>query len=83
METVSSYEDTNSNQIDQATTKSSRKSLASLGYLLTRDRAKRQVKPTRRYGFANYMTYALVAFQDLVKNELTAFKEAINSKQAS
>ena len=36
---------------------------------LTRDRAKRVIKPNPRYSYADIIAYAFMAYQDLIDNE--------------
>ncbi|KAH9670332.1 hypothetical protein KPL70_016941 [Citrus sinensis] len=50
------------------------------GYQLTRDTAKRQIKQTRRYGYADLISYALAAAHQIDEDEPKAYKEAVQSK---
>jgi len=50
------------------------------GYQLARDRAKRQTRLPRRYGYANLITYALEAAHEIDDEEPKTFNEAIRSK---
>ena len=50
------------------------------GYQLARDRAKRPIKPSRRYGYADLITYALEAAHEIDDEEPKIFNEAIQSK---
>ncbi|KAH9660266.1 hypothetical protein KPL70_024153 [Citrus sinensis] len=45
-------------------------------YQLTRDRHKRQVKPTKRFGYADLIGYALSAANEIDDEEPKSFKEA-------
>ncbi|KAH9649101.1 hypothetical protein KPL70_025857 [Citrus sinensis] len=51
------------------------------GYQLTRDRAKRQIKQTRRYGYADLISYALAAAHQIDEDEPKAYKEAKPDKR--
>ncbi|KAH9802591.1 Integrase catalytic domain-containing protein [Citrus sinensis] len=48
-------------------------------YQLTRDRKKRQIKPTKRFGHADLIALALVAAHDIADEEPKTFKEALES----
>ncbi|KAH9687674.1 hypothetical protein KPL70_014852 [Citrus sinensis] len=48
-------------------------------YQLTRDRKKRQIKPTRKYGYADLIGFALAAAKDIDDEEPKNFKEATQS----
>ncbi|KAH9694912.1 Integrase catalytic domain-containing protein [Citrus sinensis] len=50
------------------------------GYQLTRDRAKRQIKQTRRYGYADLISYALAAAHQIDEDEPKIYKEAVQNK---
>ena len=53
---------------------------SSSGYQLVRDRAKRQLKPTQRYGFTAFtdmLAYAFVVAIAIKKEEPANYKEAI------
>ena len=50
------------------------------GYQLTRDRARRQIKQTRRYGYADLISYALAAAHQIDEDEPKIYKEAVQSK---
>ncbi|KAH9704628.1 CCHC-type domain-containing protein [Citrus sinensis] len=50
------------------------------GYKLARDRAKRQTRPPRRYGYANLITYAVEAAHEINDEEPKTFNKAIRSK---
>ncbi|KAH9647611.1 hypothetical protein KPL70_025255 [Citrus sinensis] len=49
-------------------------------YQLTRDRARRQIKQTRRYGYADLISYALAAAHQIDEDEPKIYKEAVQSK---
>ena len=48
-------------------------------YQLTRDRQKRQVKPTKRFGYADLIGYALATANEIDDEEPKSFKEATQS----
>ena len=48
-------------------------------YQFTRDRQKRQVKPTKRFGYADLIGYALSAANEIDDEEPKSFKEATQS----
>lgn len=50
------------------------------GYQLTRDITKRHIKPPNRYGYADLITYALIAAQAIDDEKPKNFKEATQSK---
>ena len=50
------------------------------GYQLARDRAKRPIRPPKRYGYADLITYALEAAHKIDDEEPKTFNEAIQSK---
>ncbi|KAL5569740.1 hypothetical protein UlMin_026315 [Ulmus minor] len=52
-------------------------------YQLTRDRSKRQVKPTQRFGYSDFAAFALISFQELTEVEPKTYLEAIKGKQAN
>ncbi|KAL5579868.1 hypothetical protein UlMin_012310 [Ulmus minor] len=52
-------------------------------YQLTRDRSKRQVKPTQRFGYSDFAAFALISFQELNEVEPKTYLEAIKGKQAN
>lgn len=56
---------------------------ASPSYLLTSDKVKRQIRPDRKYSYADCIAYALVAYEQLVDNEHRTYTKALKSKQAS
>ncbi|KAH9655442.1 hypothetical protein KPL70_022326 [Citrus sinensis] len=49
-------------------------------YQLTRDRARRQIKQTKRYGYADIISYALAAAHQIDEDEPKIYKEAVQSK---
>ena len=51
-------------------------------YQLTRDREKREIKPPSRFGFADFVEYALVTALDYEESEPLTYKEAIKSNNA-
>lgn len=48
-------------------------------YQLTRDRAKRQIRSTKRHGYVDLIAYALAAAHEIDDNEPKSFKEAVQS----
>lgn len=44
-------------------------------YQLTRDRDKRQIRPTKKYGYADLIVYALATAHEIDDNEPKSFKE--------
>ncbi|KAL5576887.1 hypothetical protein UlMin_018586 [Ulmus minor] len=52
-------------------------------YQLTRDRSKRQVKPTQRFGYSDFVAFALISFQELTEVEPKTYLEAIKGKQTN
>ncbi|KAL5573220.1 hypothetical protein UlMin_022817 [Ulmus minor] len=56
---------------------------SSSDYQLTRDRSKRQVKPTQRFGYSDFAAFALISFQELTKVEPKTYSESIKSKQTN
>ncbi|KAL5567862.1 hypothetical protein UlMin_024437 [Ulmus minor] len=56
---------------------------SSSDYQLTRDRSKRQVKPTQRFGYSDFAAFVLISFQELTEVESKTYSEAIKSKLAN
>ena len=54
---------------------------SSSDYQLTRDRSKRQVKPTQRFGYTDFSAFALFSFQKLTEVEPKTYLEALKSIQ--
>lgn len=71
-----------SNSKSPASFESSLWQLASPGYMSTKDRPKRKIKPNWKYAYANILSYAFVAYHDLADNNLKSYLEAIKSKQS-
>ena len=55
---------------------------ASLDYLLSRDKAKRNIKPLDRFGFVDLITYALLTAMEYEESEPLSYQEAINNNEA-
>ena len=49
-------------------------------YQLTRDREKRVIKPTKRYGHADIICYALSVLEEIQNSEPKIWREAIKSE---
>ena len=52
-------------------------------YQMVRDRAKRVIKPTKRYGHANIICYALNDVEEIQNSESKTVREAIESEDIS
>ncbi|XP_062080833.1 uncharacterized protein LOC133785629 [Humulus lupulus] len=50
-------------------------------YLLARDRTRRKIKPPERYGYADLIAFSLVAASEVLEEEPSSFKAAINNKE--
>ena len=55
---------------------------AGLDYLLSRDRAKRNIKPPDKFGFADLIAYALLTTMEYEESEPLSYQEAINNNEA-
>ena len=55
---------------------------ATTSYLLTRDQAKRVIKPNPKYQYADIAAYALLSYQEISENEPRTYSEAMKSKQS-
>ena len=53
-----------------------------LDYLLSRDRAKRNIKPPHRFGFADLIAYALLTTMEYEESEPLSYQEAINNNES-
>lgn len=53
------------------------------GYQLAKDRERRVIKMTKKYGIADLISYALMVAEDVNVAEPTSFQEAVSSKQGS
>ena len=51
-------------------------------YQLTRDREKRVTKPTKRYGHADIICYALSVAEEIQNSEPRTWREAIESEDS-
>ena len=51
-------------------------------YQLTRDREKRVIKPTKRYGHADIICYALSVLEEIQNSEPKTWREAIESEDS-
>ncbi|KAH9781363.1 Integrase catalytic domain-containing protein [Citrus sinensis] len=49
-------------------------------YQLTRDREKRVIKPPKRYGIADMISYALAVAEEVIGEEPVSYKQAMGSK---
>ena len=55
---------------------------AGLDYLLSRDRAKRNLKPLDRFVFADLIAYALLTIMKNEESESLSYQEAINNNES-
>ena len=55
---------------------------AGLDYLLSRDRAKRNIKPPDKFGFADLIAYALLTTMEYEESEPLSYQEAINNNES-
>ncbi|KAH9670611.1 hypothetical protein KPL70_017043 [Citrus sinensis] len=51
-------------------------------YQLVRDRKKREIKPPKRYAYADLIAFALSATQGIEEDELKSYTEAVSSKDS-
>ena len=55
---------------------------AGLDYLLSRDKAKRNVKPLNRFGLADLIAYALLTAMEYEESESLSYQEVINNNES-
>ena len=55
---------------------------AGLDYLLSRDRAKRNIKPLNRSGLADLIAYALLTAMEYEESESLSYQEVINNNES-
>ena len=55
---------------------------AGLDYLLSRDRAKRNIKPPDKFGFADLIAYALLTAMEYEESEPLSYQESINNNES-